>query len=209
MSERTHGDGLATTTTPRGVLILLTDELTEPDLIEELRGRLFDGPRRIVLVAPAVEETLIHHALSDVDTATRQARRRLESSLAELRRHGISALGKVGDSDPVVAAEDALREYPADEILIVAHADDQARWFEAGLFERAREALYPAVRMVTVRREEDGGKAHLDEIKESGPGRKPAASDEMGDVRRGPLRRGLRSVLRRGSSASGSRTPSR
>jgi len=160
-----------------GVLVLLTDELTEPALVEELRNRLLRGPVKVVVVAPAVEKTAFHHALGDVDTATREAKRRLDSSLAELLRHGISALGQVGDSDPVVAAEDALRQYPADEVLIVAHADDQAQWFEAGLFERAREELYPAVRMVAVKHE-DGGGAHLAGIKQSGPGRqRPAGAD--------------------------------
>lgn len=171
VSPEKHEDGFVSPA-PRGVLVLLTGELTEPDLIEELRARLLRGDSNVVVVAPAVEKTAFHHGLGDVDTASREARQRLDGSLSELKRHGIAALGRVGDSDPVVAAEDALREYPADEVLIVAHSEDQARWFEDGLFERAREALYPAVRMVTVRREEGGSPAYIAEIKESGPGRR-------------------------------------
>jgi|SRR6476659_8400353 len=154
------------------VLVLMTEELGAPELMEELRRHLLREPSEIMLIAPAVEKTPFHHALGDVDTASREAQLRLDTSLAELRRSGISALGQVGDSDPVVAAEDALRQYPADEVVIVAHTEDQARWFEDGLFERAQEALYPSVRMIAVRHEEATGEAHIAGMKEAPAGRK-------------------------------------
>jgi hypothetical protein len=156
-------------------LVLATDELTGPELIGELRRHLEDEGRmaEVVVIAPAFEKTHFHHALGDVDAASIEARRRLETSIDELRRAGFSALGEIGDSDPLVAAEDGLRQFPADEVLIVAHAEDQARWFEKDLFERARESLYPPLHMVAVRRDEDGGEPHLAGVEESGPGRKP------------------------------------
>ena len=158
------------------VLVVATDALTEPDLLAELRRNLPQEDGKVVVIAPAVEKTAFHHALGDVDTATREARQRLDSSLVELRRLGLSAMGEVGDSDPVTAAADALRQYPADEVLIVAHADDQARWFEDGLFERARETLYPPVRLIAVRYG-DGGTVQLARVERSGPGRQPAEAD--------------------------------
>jgi hypothetical protein len=39
---------------------------------------------------------------------------------------------RVGDSDPVKAIEDALRTFAAEEILVVAHPDDEAGWLEEG-----------------------------------------------------------------------------
>ncbi len=164
---------------PRQVLVVLTDELTEPGLIDQLQRQLPSERDRIMVVAPAVEKTPLHHALGDIDTATREAQRRLENSLEELRTRGYSALGHVGDADPIVAAEDALRLYPADEVLIVAHSEEQKRWFEDGLFDRAQEQLYPAVRMVVVRHEESG-EPHLADVKRAGPGRKPAAAEGGG-----------------------------
>jgi len=165
---------------PSRVLVLATEELTGPELIGELRGHLEDelGAVEVLVIAPAVEQTAFHHALGDVDAATAEAGRRLEASIDELRRAGIPALGEVGDSDPLIAAEDGLRQFSADEVLIVAHAEDQARWFEEGLFERARESLYPPLRMVAVRREGDDGQPHLAGVEESGPGRKrPSSAD--------------------------------
>lgn len=159
------------------VLVLATDELAGPELIEEFRNRLRGaGPVEVMVIAPAVEKTAFRHALGDVDKAVMEAGRRLETSLDELRRAGIPALGEIGDSDPIVAAGDALRQFFADEIMIVAHADNQARWFEDGLFERAKQELQPAVRMLAVWHEE-GEPPHLAGVEESGPGRDPGASE--------------------------------
>jgi hypothetical protein len=164
---------------PARVLVIATDELAGPELIEEVREHLRDsGAVELMVVAPAVEKTAFRHALGDVDAAAMEAGRRLETSLDELRRAGIAATGEIGDSDPLIAAEDALRQFAADEILIVAHAEDQARWFEESLFERAQVELQPALRMVTVRREEAEGMPHLAAVEESGPGLKPPPGAE-------------------------------
>lgn len=164
------------------VLIVATDDLAGPELLEELCGHLGDIDATEVLVtSPAVEKSPFRHALGDVDAASMEAGRRLETSLDELNRAGISASGEIGDSDPLIAAGDALRQFAADEVLIVAHASDQARWFEDGLFQRAQTELEPAVRMVTLRRDEEGP-PHLAEVEESGPGLdpEPGAEHEVG-----------------------------
>jgi hypothetical protein len=156
------------------VLIVATDEVAGPELVEDLRLHLGDSAAAEVLVtSPAVEKSAFRHALGDVDAASMEAGQRLETSLDELNRAGISASGEIGDSDPLIAAGDALRQFNADEVLIVAHASEQARWFEDGLFERAKTELEPAVRMVTLRRDEDEGPPHLADVEESGPGLDP------------------------------------
>jgi len=43
----------------------------------------------------------------------------------------------VGDSDPVKAIEDALRSFPADEVIIATFADEDAGWLEKGSAETA------------------------------------------------------------------------
>lgn len=165
---------------PVRVLVLATDEIAGAELIDEFRHHL-RGDRAgadVLVIVPAAERTPFHHALGDVDGAALEAKKRLRTSIEGLRRAGISALGEIGDSDPLIAAEDALLRYPADEVLIVAHAEDQARWFEDGLFERAKESLDPPLRMVTVRREKGDGVPHLVGVEEAGPGRDPAHEGE-------------------------------
>ena len=67
------------------------------------------------------------------------ARQRMELSLIEIDRLGLKAKGEIGDSEPNVAIEDALRAFPADEILISTHPADRSRWLEArGRRARAR-----------------------------------------------------------------------
>ncbi len=180
-AQEARRPGEAPRQAPR-ILVLATDRLTGRELIEELRHHVRDeGTREVMVIAPAVEKTAFHHALGDVDAASLQARVRLEESLAELRRAGIPAMGEVGDSDPLVAAKDALGDFAADEVLIVAHAEDQQRWFEPHLFERAQETLSPALRLVKIRREDEGGEPHLAGIEEAGPGRRhpPGAGPEL------------------------------
>jgi hypothetical protein len=165
------------------VLLLSTDSAAGEELIDELRRRQGEGEVKVIVVAPAVEDTPFHHALGDVDAASREAGKRLERLLGELRRNGVHAIGEVGDSDPVVAAEDALRSYPVDEVLIVSHADDQARWFEHDLFERAQESLYPATHLLTVREGPTEGELHVVGDAEAGPGRAPAHDGSRAPVR--------------------------
>ena len=47
----------------------------------------------------------------------------------------------VGDTDPVRAIADALRAFPADEVIVVTRSDDQATWLEAGTGKTAQERL--------------------------------------------------------------------
>jgi hypothetical protein len=56
----------------------------------------------------------------------------------------------VGDSDPVTAIEDALREFPADEVLVITRPDDDASWLEAGSGEEAQSRFHLPIRLVTV-----------------------------------------------------------
>lgn len=168
---------------PTRVLVLAIDELAGPELIGEIHRHLkVEAPAaEVMVVAPSVEKTAFRHALGDVDAASADAERRLETSIDELSRVGISAHGGVGDSDPLIAAEDCLQEFRADEVLIVAHAADQARWFETGLFERAQESLDPPLHLVAVRNDEIDSELHLAGIEEAGPGRKqpPGADREL------------------------------
>ena len=152
------------------LLAIVTDTVQGPESVEALTGHEDAGRVEVRLVLPAVEETPFRHALGDVDRPAREAGERLEASLEELRRSGISASGAVGDPDPVLAAKDALREEPADEVVIFERAPDQARWFEEGLFERAQEEIAPPLRMVLVS-PGDNGAPHIVAVEDADTGR--------------------------------------
>ena len=55
----------------------------------------------------------------------------------------------VGDTDPVQAIEDALRTFPADEIVVVAPPEDDTTWLESEKAEEARRRFGAPVTRLT------------------------------------------------------------
>jgi hypothetical protein len=132
------------------VLVIATDAMDGAGLVDQVRdGRPADEVEAAI-VAPVVEPNAVKQAAGDLGPAERRARERLDSRLGELRGAGIRAAGLLGDTDPLLAAEDALKGFAADEVLVFERAGDQARWFEDGMFERAQSTLEPPIRMVTM-----------------------------------------------------------
>jgi hypothetical protein len=168
----------------RHLLAIVTDSLEGAEEVREIAERGNGDGLEVRLIAPAVEANAFRHTMGDIDEPKREAEERLRVSLATLRRENISVEGEVGDPDPVQAAEDALREAPADEVLIFEHAAGQARWYEDGLFEKAKAQLAPPLRLVVI--EDDGAGAespHVVEVERAGSGTKPADhSKEVGSA---------------------------
>ena len=90
----------------------------------------------ILVVAPALNSRL-RRWLSDEDAARGRADERAVAFVAGLARRGVHADGRSGDADPLLAIADALRTFPADEILIAAETGDGAR-FADSIVSRAR-----------------------------------------------------------------------
>lgn len=125
-------------------LIVVTQAIDDSRLAERIAhrvkgaGRERSGPEggsEVLVVAPALNPLLAHWA-ADIQAARADAARRLEASLDRLRWAGLDARGSVGDSNPMLAIEDALREFPADEVLVVA--SDEAN---GGLTSELRDRL--------------------------------------------------------------------
>jgi hypothetical protein len=107
-----------------------------------LRDRVHEhaGPEAEVrVVAPASGLSPLQWLASDEDEARGEA--------AEIARSAKRAAGpeagrveaEVGDADPVQAIEDALRQFPADEVLVVTRPGDEAGWLEQDTAEEASE----------------------------------------------------------------------
>jgi hypothetical protein len=163
---------------PHRLLAIVTASLDGPEPIEEIRRAGNGGGTEVRVIVPAVEATSFRHTLGDVDEPKQEAEERLRAALDSLRRNGVAAVGGVGDPDPVQAAQDALLEAPADEVLIFERESEQARWFEEGLFERAKESLEPPLRMVALHGGEAGGE-HVVAVEEAGAGTTDADGDEI------------------------------
>ena len=92
----------------------------------------------VLLVCPALNSR-VRTWTSDEDGARAAAQSRLDASLAQLAESGVTARGEIGDGDPLQALEDALREFPADEIVLSTHPPGRSHWLEQGVVELARQ----------------------------------------------------------------------
>jgi hypothetical protein len=120
--RRGDGDGPAHTGVPpawsgppghRRVLLLASEPVSAAALSPTL------GPDTAVLVvAPALRRTRLENWTSDSDEPIKRARRIQEATTEALQRAHIPSGGHVGSRDPMVAIDDALRFFDADEIVL-------------------------------------------------------------------------------------------
>ena len=67
-----------------------------------------------------------------------EAQTRLDVTLARLASVGIQANGVVGDGDPLVAVDDAVRTFGPNEIVISTHPPGKSNWLERGVVDSVR-----------------------------------------------------------------------
>jgi hypothetical protein len=122
------------------VLVVANETVGGRALLNEIQNRCRGRSSEILVVTPAITSQ-VKHWVSDVDEALAEAERRREESVRVIQAVGLGARGEVGDSDPNVAIEDALRTFPADEVIISTHPPHRSRWLERGVVDRAREEV--------------------------------------------------------------------
>jgi hypothetical protein len=136
------GDG-----TTRHILVIASESLSGEALRQELSSHA--AGVELDVLAPIVARRS-HYWASDIDREREEARSRLQTSLAWAADHGFAARGEVADPDPLVAIEDELRDFGADEVIIVTHPRERGSWLaERMLAHLARELDVP-VRQVGV-----------------------------------------------------------
>jgi len=139
---------------PTGGVLVLTTEAVGGDaartVVDEIRRRATNGDPEVRVVCPALAESGLKQTLGDIDGAIEPARERLDATLETLRSAGVEASGDVGDSDPVIAIGDQLRQHPVDRIVVVGHAEEDERaHVEKELLDRIdREFEQPATELL-------------------------------------------------------------
>lgn len=131
------------------VLVVANDEIDDDD-IDALLGT--DDPatcREVLVVTPALNSWM-GHLVADAGTAARDAEARLNHSVAAIRRAGFAASGIVGDADPLLALDDTLTLFAADEVVIASAAAREDGWLGIKLVERARAWCALPVRYAAV-----------------------------------------------------------
>jgi hypothetical protein len=142
------------------ILVVANETLSGRALRSEISHRSHGGRTDLRVVCPALNSK-IKHWTNEEDQARADAQQRLERLLVGLRREGFEADGDIGDDDPVQAMEDALRRFPADEVIISTHPPGRSNWLEHGVVHRAQERFDLPVTHVVVdlERERAGAEA--------------------------------------------------
>ena len=148
----------ATSDGPLRILLVADERFHGEVLIQEIQRYVGGRATRaeVFVVAPALIDSAIEDELGGVDSAIRRAGERLEWLLGELKSIGIEATGQVGDQDPVVAAGDGLREFDADELVVVAHARGERTPAEKGIWAKLEADTTVPLAEISVHVDRDG-----------------------------------------------------
>lgn len=116
------------------LLIVVGEAAEDPDSLPFGVRTLIDAAEEILVVAPRLPGRL-DWLSSATDIATERADHRLQEVLGQLDELGAEASGRVGADDPLLAFEDAIREFSPDHLLIALRGRDRVGWQERGLVD--------------------------------------------------------------------------
>jgi GABA permease len=136
-------------TDERRILVVANETVAGGELLNEIRRRANGSRTALFVVTPALN-TQVKVWTSDEDGARAAAQERLDASLAALHMAGLEAKGEVGDVDPLLAIEDALRTFAPDEVIISTHPEGRSNWLERDVVAHARERFALPVTHVVV-----------------------------------------------------------
>jgi hypothetical protein len=130
------------------IIALVTEPISGEALKSAVGGDTAEEAE-VLVVAPALNDRL-KFLTSDSDDAIARAEHVQEETVERLDEEGIDAAGDTGESDPLLALQDALQTYPADEIVLCTHAEGGRNWLEEGLVDEARERFGRPVKQLVV-----------------------------------------------------------
>ena len=112
------------------LLVIANRTIDSDALCEAIINRAAAGPVQVVLVAPASSGT------GSQQERRRATAERLERALQRLSEAGVPAEGVVGDSDPMLAVQEAWDPRRFDEVIVATLPSASSRWLAADLPRR-------------------------------------------------------------------------
>ena len=123
---------------PRRLLVVTTVPVEGGVLRDRVREHA-GADAEVRIMAPASDLSPLQWLATDEDAARDEAAQIAEAAEQAIEPKAGTVQAEVGDADPVQAIEDALREFPADEVLVVTRPGDEAGWLEQDAAEEASE----------------------------------------------------------------------
>jgi hypothetical protein len=120
-------------------ILSLVSEAVSADALKSAVGEQAAEEAEVLVVAPALN-TRTRFFLADPDPAIERAEQVQEETVERLDEAGVdAAAGPPGEADPLLALQDALATYDADEIVLFTHAGGDQNWQEEGVVDQAKE----------------------------------------------------------------------
>jgi len=110
-------------------LLVLAPDHVDPSALRDAVGDDIDDAQ-VLVVSPALNESRVAFWMSDSDEAIEDARETGAENVSDLWDEGVEAEGKIGESEPLLALQDALATFPADQIVIFPGDDDGDRGYD-------------------------------------------------------------------------------
>ena len=139
--------------TPARVLIVANRTAATPQLLEAVRHRAARGPCRFTLLVPNSAHGL-HRVVDPEDQGSSEAAATLELALPLLEdAAGGPVDGKIGDSEPLAAIQDAVNVDGYDEIILSTLPKRFSRWLRLDLPHKAAGLGLPVTTVTAQGRE--------------------------------------------------------
>lgn len=134
---------------PTRVLLVANRTAATAALCAAVRARVERGPATFHLVVPAHPHGL-HKVVDPQEGDEGDAQRALAEALPRLSEAaGTPVTGHVGDSEPLMAIEDAVHRDPYDEIIVATLPRRVSRWLHLDLVSKARGLGLPVTHVET------------------------------------------------------------
>ncbi|WP_327471826.1 hypothetical protein [Baekduia sp.] len=108
------------------LLVLATDPIDADDLRDALDGEELDGAE-VLVVSPAVNASPVAFWVSDSDEAIADAESTARQTAEALAAEGARTHAETGESEPLLALQDALATFPADRVVVFTRDDEESQ----------------------------------------------------------------------------------
>jgi hypothetical protein len=133
---------------PANVLIVAHQTAATTPLLDAVRERAGRSPAKFHLVVPSRPHGL-DKVMDPADHGHEEARRAMEDALPKLTdAAGQQVTGEVGDSEPLMAIQDAITRDGYDEIIISTLPLGVSRWLHLDLISKARALGLPVTHVL-------------------------------------------------------------
>jgi hypothetical protein len=120
-------------------LLVVATVPVERDVLRDRVHEHAGEDAEVRIVAPASDLSPLQWLATDEDEAREEAAEIAEEAERAVQPEARVVETEVGDTDPVQAIEDALSQFPADEVLVVTRPGDKAGWLEEDAAAEASE----------------------------------------------------------------------